>query len=61
MVRFVLSMVVLFALIHPSTSRAQLVVDTRNLNFPASSEHFEELVRQLQRPIRGIQHWVPGT
>jgi len=38
-----------------------LVVDTRNLNFPGSAEHFEELVRQLQRPIHGIQHWVPGA
>ena len=37
-----------------------LVVDTRNLNFPDSKSDFEELVQQLQRPIRGTEYFVPA-
>jgi len=36
-----------------------LVVDTRNLNFVDRSEDFEELVRQLQKPLKGTQYYVP--
>lgn len=36
-----------------------LVVDTRHLNIPGRPEDFDELVHQLQRPIRGTQYWVP--
>lgn len=36
-----------------------LVVDTRNLNFPDSKSDFEELVSQLERPIRGTEYFVP--
>jgi hypothetical protein len=36
-----------------------LVVDTRNLDFVDRSEDFEELVRQISRPIRGTQYYVP--
>src|SRR6188768_2816470 len=37
-----------------------LVVDTRNLNFPESKGDFEELVSQLERPIRGTEYFVPA-
>jgi deoxyadenosine/deoxycytidine kinase len=37
-----------------------LVVDTRNLDFPGSKSDFEELVQQLQRPIRGTEYFVPA-
>ena len=37
-----------------------LVVDTRNLDFPGSKNDFEELVQQLQRPIRGTEYFVPA-
>jgi deoxyadenosine/deoxycytidine kinase len=37
-----------------------LVVDTRNLNFPDSKSDFEELVSQLERPIRGTEYFVPA-
>ncbi len=37
-----------------------LVVDTRNLNFPDSKSDFEELVQQLQRPVRGTEYFVPA-
>ena len=37
-----------------------LVVDTRNLNFPESKSDFEELVSQLERPIRGTEYFVPA-
>ena len=37
-----------------------LVVDTRNLDFPGSKHDFEELVQQLQRPIRGTEYFVPA-
>jgi deoxyadenosine/deoxycytidine kinase len=36
-----------------------LVVDTRNLNFPDSKSDFEELVAQLERPIRGTEYFSP--
>ena len=35
-----------------------LVVDTRNLDFPGSKNDFEELVQQLQRPIRGTEYFT---
>lgn len=37
-----------------------LVVDTRTLNFPQSRRDFDELVAQLQRPIRGTEYYVPA-
>ena len=36
-----------------------LVVDTRHLDFEHRPEDFEELVHQLQRPIRGTEYFVP--
>ena len=36
-----------------------LVVDTRQLDFVAHDDDFEELVRQLMKPIRGTQYYVP--
>ena len=36
-----------------------LVVDTRNLDFVDRSEDFEELVRQVSRPVKGTQYYVP--
>ena len=38
-----------------------LVVDTRNLNFPDSKGDFEELVAQLERPIRGTEYFVTSS
>jgi deoxyadenosine/deoxycytidine kinase len=38
-----------------------LVVDTRNLNFPDSKSDFEELVSQLERPIRGTEYFVSAA
>ncbi len=35
-----------------------LVVDTRHLNFVDREEDFDELVRQLERPIKGTQYFV---
>jgi deoxyadenosine/deoxycytidine kinase len=35
-----------------------LVVDTRHLDFTTRVEDFEELVHQLQRQIRGTEHFV---
>ena len=35
-----------------------LVVDTRHLDFTSRAEDFEELVHQLQRQIRGTEHFV---
>jgi deoxyadenosine/deoxycytidine kinase len=35
-----------------------LVVDTRHLDFPGRPEDFEELVHQLQRPIKGTEYYV---
>ncbi len=37
-----------------------LVVDTRNLDFPGSKHDFDELVSQLQRPVRGTEYFVPA-
>lgn len=36
-----------------------LVVDTGHLNFADHESHFDELVRQLARPIKGTQYYVP--
>lgn len=36
-----------------------LVVDTRHLNFVDRSEDFEELVRQISKPVKGTQYYVP--
>jgi deoxyguanosine kinase len=36
-----------------------LVVDTRHLDFEHRESDFEELVHQLQRPVRGTQYFVP--
>jgi deoxyadenosine/deoxycytidine kinase len=36
-----------------------LVVDTRNLDFVDRLEDFEELVRQVSRPVKGTQYYVP--
>ncbi len=38
---------------------ALLVVDTRHLDFPHREEDFEELIHQLERPIRGTEYFVP--
>ena len=36
-----------------------LVVDTRQLDFVAHDDDFEELVKQLMKPIKGTQYYVP--
>ena len=36
-----------------------LVVDTRHLNFPNRPEDFEELIRRLQKPVKGTEYFVP--
>ena len=36
-----------------------LVVDTRYMNFVDNEEDFEELVRQLSKPVKGTQYYVP--
>lgn len=36
-----------------------LVVDTRQLDFVAREEDFEELVKQLMKPVKGTQYYVP--
>ena len=36
-----------------------LVVDTRQLDFVAHDDDFEELVSQLMKPIKGTQYYVP--
>ncbi|MDX1630379.1 MAG: deoxynucleoside kinase [Thermoanaerobaculia bacterium] len=36
-----------------------LVVDTRHIDFVRREEDFEDLVAQLQRPIRGTEYYVP--
>ena len=36
-----------------------LVVDTRNLNIVERPEDFEELVKQLSKPIKGKEYYVP--
>ena len=36
-----------------------LVIDTRHLNFVDRSEDFEELVRQISKPVKGTQYYVP--
>ena len=44
---------------HHYTSSPVLVVDTRNLDFLERPEDFEDLVRQLERPVHGTQYYVP--
>ncbi len=36
-----------------------LVVDTRDLDFPNRDEDFDDLVQQLQRPVKATQYYVP--
>ena len=36
-----------------------LVVDTRQLDFVAHDDDFDELVKQLMKPIKGTQYYVP--
>ena len=36
-----------------------LVIDTRYLDFLSRPEDFEELISQLQRPIKGTEYFVP--
>jgi deoxyadenosine/deoxycytidine kinase len=36
-----------------------LVVDTRQLNFPERRGDFDELVRRLERPVRGTEYFMP--
>ncbi len=36
-----------------------LVVDTRHMNFPNRPEDFEELIRRLQKPVKGTEYFVP--
>lgn len=44
---------------HYYTRSPLLVVDTRQLNFPARPEDFEELIRRLQKPVKGTEYFVP--
>ena len=46
---------------HHYSKTPLLVVDTRNFNFPGRPEDFDELVRILQRPIKGTQYYVQGN
>jgi deoxyadenosine/deoxycytidine kinase len=36
-----------------------LVVDTRHLDFPHRDEDFEDLVKRLNRPVKGTEYFVP--
>ncbi len=36
-----------------------LVIDTRYLDFASKEEDFEELIHQLERPIKGTEYYVP--
>ena len=45
---------------HHYSKTPLLVVDTRNFNFPGRPEDFDELVRLIQRPIKGTQYYVQG-
>lgn len=36
-----------------------LVIDTRYLDFASRPEDFEELIHQLERPIKGTEYFVP--
>jgi deoxyguanosine kinase len=36
-----------------------LVVDTRDLNFPEKTDHFDDLVNRLRQPVRGTEFYVP--
>ena len=44
---------------HYYRSSPLLVVYTRQLDFVAHDDDFEELVRQLMKPIKGTQYYVP--
>ncbi len=44
---------------HYYTRSPLLVVDTRQLNFPTRPEDFEELIRRLQKPVKGTEYFVP--
>jgi deoxyadenosine/deoxycytidine kinase len=44
---------------HYYSNSPLLVVDTRQLDFVARDDDFEELVRQLVKPIKGTQYYVP--
>ncbi|HSM14218.1 MAG TPA: deoxynucleoside kinase, partial [Thermoanaerobaculia bacterium] len=37
-----------------------LVVDTRNLNLVGKRDDFDQLIEQLQRPIRGTEYFATG-
>ena len=37
-----------------------LVVDTRRLNYVENPDHFDDLVRQISRPIKGTHYYVPA-
>ena len=45
---------------HHYSKTPLLVVDTRNFNFPGRPEDFDELVRLIQKPIKGTQYYVQG-
>ena len=36
-----------------------LVIDTRNLNFAEQSEHFEDLIQRISRPLKGTHYYQP--
>ncbi len=44
---------------HHYRSSPVLVVDTRNLNFPARPSDFEELLEQLKKPRKGTEYYTP--
>lgn len=41
------------------SSTPLLVIDTRYLDFESRPEDFEELIHQLERPIKGTEYFVP--
>jgi deoxyadenosine/deoxycytidine kinase len=45
---------------HYYTRSPLLVIDTRHLNFPERPEDLDELVRLLERPLKGTQYFVPA-
>ncbi|MDH3745808.1 MAG: deoxynucleoside kinase [Acidobacteriota bacterium] len=44
---------------HYYNRSALMVVDTRNLNFAANPDDFEDLVQRISKPIKGTQYYVP--
>lgn len=40
---------------------ALLVVNTNEIDFVHSREHFEDLLRHIQMPITGVQYYTPGS